>query len=1134
MKEETTMRENAIAISLGFVLILFFMGKARGQETWGAITGYVTDQSGAAVPSAAVAVTNEETGVQNRAVTDSAGLYDITHLNPGVYAVAVEAAGFKRFIQRHIVLAVDSTVRVDPKLELGAVTQEITVTASAAELKAEKTDVAAVVSEHEIDSLPMPNHNITKLYLTAPGVVNNVWQVPNTEQPSEGLQTSVNGQLWGANDFMVDGVSNQDYGWSGFQVIVPPQDSVQELKVTTGDYDPEYGSAGGMIAQYVTKYGTNDLHGSVYWFNENKFSFAANPFTEKIPGTGPEGKGTGPSPFNENVGGFSLGGPIKRNSMFLFGDYRLDRRLTGGELLTTVPNNAFRNGDFSAFASTNPIFDPLTGNPDGTGRQQFSCNGVLNIICPDRIDQVSKNLINLLPPPNLNQNTDLNFLGSGSALFSTDEIDERYDWNISQKDKLFVRDSFMWSYLYGPGVFGSVAGGPAIGLNSSTVRTHNNLFSLNFTHTFSPSLLTEVRAGLTRFVLNGYQNDANLRTDDQVGIPNINTGSLITGGLSPISVAGPLGSFSMGIGGSIPRLERSTMIQLVNNWTKMSAGHQFTWGADIRRNRNDLFTLAASSRGDYDFYQGVTGSAAIPNSGLGMASFLLGEMGYWDRGVFVIFPGERVTRLAFYGGDTWRVTRKLTFNYGLRWDYFEPVTPRKPGGDVNYDMNTGMLLLSGLGSVSKYGDVQPRHDNFAPRLGLAYKLTDKTVIRAGFGRSYFLGPYDSVFNHMTTSYPIAQLDEETQAGIYEPISFKPENTPPVIPVPPLPSSGIMANPPTQGVKPFPFVRQISNINTWNFTVERVLTKDLKLSVAYVGNSGEHLDYDWYNYNAAPPGPGDLLSRRPYYQKFGLEGTMFYVCPCDNSNYNSLQVVVTKHFSKGYSISSSYTWSKALDNEIGDRSWGDQATNPYDMHGSYGTSDFNRASVWTLTHTWQLPYGKGLRFGSDATGVKKALLAGWQFNGITQLESGFPVSATLNDNSTLNADFGQRPNRVSGVPLYPAQKSATLWFNPAAFAPPPACCVWGNAARSDMRGPGFGSADWSFSKDWSFKTPLSREETVLQFRWENFNFFNQTNLGQPVEAVDSPLVGQITDLAGPGGGWRTAFMRRMQFGFHLQW
>jgi hypothetical protein len=317
-------------------------------------------------------------------------------------------------------------------------------------------------------------------------------------------------------------------------------------------------------------------------------------------------------------------------------------------------------------------------------------------------------------------------------------------------------------------------------------------------------------------------------------------------------------------------------------------------------------------------------------------------------------------------------------------------------------------------------------------------------------------------------------------------------------------------------------------------VERELAKHLKLSVGYIGNVGTHLDYDWYNYNAAPPGPGDLLSRRPYYQKFGLESTMFFVCPCDNSNYNSLQVAVAKHFSNGYSINSSYTWAKALDNEIGNRTWGDQSPNPYDRHASYGNSYFNRASVWKLTHTWQLPYGKGLRYGSSATGVKKVLLAGWEFNGITSLESGFPVSPTVNDNSTLNADFGQRPNWLPGVPLYPANKSRNLWFNPAAFAPPPACCVWGNAGRSIMRGPDFASADWSFGKEFKFKTPLSREDTVLRFQWENFNLFNRTNLAQPVNAIDSPLVGQITSLAGPGGGFGYAPMRRMQFGLHLQW
>ena len=292
--------------------------------------------------------------------------------------------------------------------------------------------------------------------------------------------------------------------------------------------------------------------------------------------------------------------------------------------------------------------------------------------------------------------------------------------------------------------------------------------------------------------------------------------------------------------------------------------------------------------------------------------------------------------------------------------------------------------------------------------------------------------------------------------------------------------------------------------------------------------GRHLDWG-SNINAAPAGPGPLLERRPYYQKFGLDQPISNLCNCMSSNYNSLQVVVEKRFSKGYSFNSSYTWAKALDRQLGGFGWSEQSINPYDANGSYGISTYNRASVWTLGHSWQLPYGKGTPYGTNAIGMKKVLLAGWNFNGITTVESGFPISPVLGDTSTLNGDFGQRPDVVPGADLYAGGHTRERWFNPAAFAAPSACCRWGNAGRGLMRGPGLASADWSFWKEFAV-----REQLRIQFRWENFNFFNHANLGQPDNTVDSSTAGRITSLAGAGSGFGYVPMRRMQFGLRMSW
>ncbi len=1122
------------------VLALVSAPRGSGQAVTGTITGYVTDPSGAAIPGATVTATEVRTGVATKRTTEASGLYLITNLLPGTYRLVVEAPGFQRSVQDNIALSADSKATVDVQLRLGAVSQEVTVTSAPAMLKTEKTDVAAVLTERQVEALPTISRNVSELYNLVPGVIKNFFQIGKGENPSEFNGTLVNGQFFGNSEYQIDGITDTAYGFSGFQIIVPNQDSVQEMKITTADYDPEYGSSAGMVAQYVTKSGTNDLHGSAFWFNRNKVTFAADPFTEKIPGTGKEGKGFGPAPFNYNQGGFSLGGPVKKNKMFWFGDYQFARTRQGASLTATVPNDAFRAGDFSALAATHPIFDPATGNPDGTGRQQFSCNGVLNVICPDRISPVAQKLLGLLPRANLSQATDVNFAGGGTTLFDSDQFDVRHDWNVSDKDKFFARYTYLSTLLNNPPLFGTAAGGPAVGgLSPQTGNTRSQSVALNYTHTFSPSLLAEVRFGGARFRLDGFQADAGLKTDDQVGILGINTGDRLTGGLAGIGVAGPVGGWFMGIqsGVGIPRLDRTTVIQAVNNWTKMRGNHEVRWGADVRRNRFDFLSVNASSRGNFNFGQTVTASADVAGSGLGMASFLLGLPTEFDRAVFTIFPGERQTRWAFYGQDVWKISPKLSLNYGLRYDYFEPVKPRKAGGIVNWDPSTGDLIFAGLGDVSRSANVRSQKDDFSPRIGIAYRLTQETVIRSGFGRSYFGSNYDGVFYHLTSSYPIIAQQTVNQVSQFQGIFVLDGKTPVPAAAPPLfPPSGHLKPPPDTLLKPRPFDWQTEHVDSWNLTVERQLAQDFRLSIAYVGNKGTDLAWG-YNLNAAPAGPGDLLSRRPIYRKFGENNPFSYLCNCQSSNYNALQIVAEKRFSNGYSLNSSYTWAKALDHQLGGFGWGDQDVNPYDAKSSYGISTYNRASVWVTSHSWQLPYGKGLRWGSNATGSKKAFLGGWSFNGITTIQSGFPISPVSSNQSNLNGDFAQRPDRVPGIDPtnVPGGQTRDHWYNPTAFDATFPCCRWGNAARGIMRGPGLASADWAFWKEFTFRTPLNRELTTLQFRWENYNFFNRTNLGQPDNTVDSSTAGRITQLAGAGSGFGIIGpMRRMQFGLRLVW
>ena len=1121
MTKNNTSYSMSRIISVILATLLLGAVPCFGQAVSGAINGYLTDSSGAPIANAPVTIVDERTGVKTQTSTNDAGLYNATNLPPGQYSITFEQKGFSTVKREHVAVQVDATVRVDARLEVGSMSQEVTVAAGAELMQTEKSDVSQTFSQSQVQNLPVVGRNVTQLYSVVPGAINDTFQMGAGENPAGTNRVYINGTWSGAQEFILDGITDRSYGFSGIQLIVPPQDSVQELKLTTADYDPEFGSTSGMVAQYVTRSGTNDFHGSLFYFNRNSDTFAADPLTQKIPGTGKDGKGLGVSPFNWNQGGFSLGGPIKRNKLFFFGDYQLSRTIQGASIVATVPNDAFRAGDFSSVATTTPIYDPATGDPDGTGRQQISCNGTLNVICPSRISPVAQKLLNLLPHANISQGTDNNYVADVKERFNQNWTDSKVDWNINDSNKFFARYSYFNSDLTNPPLFG-IAGGPTQGGLSPEVATSDAQHAaLNYLHTFSPSLLTEFRAGIARFKLVAYQFDSALKTNDDVGIPGINTGSPLTGGLAGINVGGPVGGFAMGIssGVGIPRLDTETTFQFVNNWSKMSGSHQFRWGADVRRYRFDFESVNASSRGNYNFCQTATGNPASPTSGLGMATLLLGGTCSFDRAIFTQMPAERQTNLGIYGQDIWRVNNRLTLNYGLRWDYFTPVTSPHKGGLANFDPSTGDILLAGLGNVSNSANVTTPLNDFAPRIGLAYKVTQNTVIRAGLGRSFFSSGYDATFYHLTSFYPITAQQQVTQTNLYQTV-FPINQAPPAAAPPELPSSGRLKAPDGTLLKSRPFDWKTETMDSWNLTIEQSLGHSATLAVAYVGSKGTHLSWA-YNMNAANAGEGSLLARRPFYQEYGLSQSINMECNCSDSNYNALQIVLNKRLSSFYTVTSNLTWSKSL---------GYGGNDPFNRALNYGPGGSNigsidRAVTWTTLHTLNLPYGPGFAFGSDASGVKKFLLAGWVFSGITSVQSGLAFTPSVSSAASLNGDFGQRPNRVSGVSpsAVAGGQSSAEWYNPAAFSIP-ACCQLGDASPGMLRGPGLVNADWSLSKEFKFSSILNRESTAVEVRAEAFNAWNNKNLRLPNSSVDSSSAGRITSLQQP--------MRVMEFGVHV--
>jgi hypothetical protein len=573
------------------------------------------------------------------------------------------------------------------------------------------------------------------------------------------------------------------------------------------------------------------------------------------------------------------------------------------------------------------------------------------------------------------------------------------------------------------------------------------------------------------------------------------------------------GGFALGYTCNCPLDQREFIYDGVSNWTKIAGNHTLKFGGTYEFAGNRRLPSDRHRAGVYVFDPSVTSSAG-GTGGLGLANFLLGAPNQFNRFSQVSTNQEdRQNRMFYFVQDTWRVTSKLTLNVGVRWDTWFPDYSLNSGQGGRYDVTDNLVRIPGVGGISKSADSETQWTNLAPRVAIAYAVSPKTVIRTGYGRSYYQGTFGWTFNNLAADvFPSIVNQELRSATPFVPV-FPLTTAPPAVEFPAIPSNGLLPLPDKIGVSYIPANQKIPYADQWNFTVEQAIST-LNVSIGYVGNIGRHLN-GGFGLNAAIPGPGPLDPRRPLFAKYGLTQGIFDKCDCTSSNYHALQVRGEKRFGQNYSLLASYTFSKALN-------FGEFGTpfNQYDADSNYGPAGFDRTNVFTLAHTLVLPFGRGHRFLSGVGGIARALVEGWQFNGITILESGLPFTPTLNNNASLNSDMSQLPDLV-GNPHVGSQ-SRDLWFNPSAYAVP-AAFTFGNAGRNSLRGPNLFSANWSLGKTFALT-----ERAGLQFRWEVYNAFNRTNLGLPVSGVDAGNAGQITDIqSGP-----TLGMRNMQFGARL--
>lgn len=1112
------MKRSVLAAVAALALLCgLWMPKASGQAVYGSILGTITDPSGAAVPNAKVTVTDQRKGTKDETTTNESGNYSVTHLIPDTYTVHVEGSGFKSLEFKDIIVNADAGTDVNGQFQVGSASEQVEVTAEAQQLKTDRADVATTFNEKYVEDIPILNRNFTTLQLMAPGSQKIVgWSHAATENPQGSQQIFTQGQHFSGTAFELDGTDNQD-PILGIIVVNPNLDAVTEAKVSLQNYDAEFGKAVSSVVTAQTKSGSNDLHGSGFWFRRTDATEAKDPFTQWD--AGPTWTASPvPSSKWQQFGG-TIGGPIIKNKLFFFGDYQATRQTNGVSGTFTIPTatvlstctQTTGNCDLSQYLTAGvngggQVYDPTTGNlQTGAGRTAFAGNLIPNSMISPAARAILMQFQALTPS---NGNVLNNFIGSGSGPFTQNSFDTRIDYAASQSVNVFGRFSLDYFKLSGKGLLGAL-GGPGnglLGLAGSSI-THNYSLASGFTKTFSSSLLMDFRFGYFKYNPQTQKPDGGTPMT-AFGIPGANTSDPKTAGLGgfflgpdPISGQGcapnsgsqgcVISSFGDGLGiarCNCPLTESEQQFQFVDNWTKTKGNHIIKFGADIRYAENLRIPSDNNRTGEYNFSPEATSNGGT--GGLDLATFLLGDVTSFAR--YVNNPNlpsannaaERQKRWFFYGQDTFRVTSKLTLNYGLRWEIYFPesVNAKGNGGFANIVDNGGAggIRVGGFGPYGLNGNIKNDFHAFAPRLGIAYELTPKTVVRMGYGRSYDIGVFGSNFGHTVTQNLPVLLKQNYDASTFTTNAPNPNctvATPCSANVVPLFSldAGPNANPNIDPASAFPSVpsngfipltaqlsgthirppkQVLPTVDAWNATLQRQLTPSITAEVAYVGSKGTHGfagDGPNYDINPARVGPGtDLVvadPANPGHNKYaGFTALtpqndrrpLFPVIPFDLGNYygndaastyNAFEVKVEKRFSHGLQFLTHYTYSHAYN-----------YTDSYyaGSHSvAWGPVDFNRNHVWVLNTVYELPFGRGKSYLGNSGKAMDYIVGGWQLSNTTNWSSGLPWTPSFGECSN-EQDVGQcRPNKGGSGSFSPSLGSfdatthSVTYFTPVA-------------------------------------------------------------------------------------------------------
>jgi hypothetical protein len=1065
---------------------------AAGQTA--SVTGRVTDATGAVLPNSTVKITNVATGAARSSNTNESGYYTFSLLQPGQYEMTVESPGFKSLTRSGLVFEVDQRAELNFTLEIGAITERIEVTAGLQLLSTVEASRGQVIENRRIVEMPLNGRNYNQLALLSAGAVQ-----PLAGARMEGF--SVNGMRVSQNNFQLDGVDNNAIELAGAQrrseMVQPSVDAIQEFKVLTNSYSAEYGRAMGAVVNVTTKSGTNDLHGTVFEFLRNEKLDAKNFFD---PPSRPK------PPFKRNQYGLALGGPIfvpkvldGRNRFFFFGDYEGTRVRESTTTTSTIATVGMRRGDFSDLLRqrNRAITDPTTSSPFPG-----------NIIPASRIDPVASTLIQLYPQP---QNADVanNFLYNAPRVQDVDRWDVRIDANVTSNDNVFWRLSkhdlnnpvalTLPPPAYGGGAFDFITEG----YNTGTT----------WNHIWSPNLIQSIR-GAWNFALFKRDNPAQTNGEflnRKYGIRGGN--SNIPGGFSVMAISGYR---SLGIGSFNPVDRDSQNRQLSGDLTWTRGRHTLKGGVSILASQNNIYNIRTEI-GDYNFNARYTTD--------GLADFLLGMVNQynWNTPIQVDL---RSWNLGFYVQDDYKITPRLTLNLGLRYEVVLPFVDKRDRMGI-FDTYTNpaspRLIYAGAEGKDRYNRAMFATDtnNWMPRVGFAYKLTNRTALRGGYGIFYtYLEPFGDA-EYLIGNPPNA-------FGV----SLASSATVPAVWLKDGPAPGALTLVRASGLQFVSYERRadLGYAQQWNLNIQREFGRDWMLETGYSGARGVHLLMR-YEDNFSPPGPGNINNKRPY-TRAEIPGTGIVSSPLGpiqgyknnaNSSYHALVTRVEKRFSQGFTLLSAYNWSKTIGDTCGNAASGNttgcgyQDTRNLHLERSVDNQDIPHRFV--LSGIYDLPIGRGRAIGGGMNRVAHAVAGGWAIGSIVTWASGRPYSLTVNGNPANTGTIGivNRPNLV-GNPN-PTTRTLRQDFNTAAFRANNAFEI-GSLGRNTMRQRSFFVWDFSVLKDFQLQ-----ERLALQFRFEAFQFTNTPRFEQAGNVVGTNNFGQISAADTP---------RNLQFGLKLIW